>query len=560
MRLSPPPSETPVYRTAPVVSRRQRMVFVALQVAYTGALLWLTSTLLGLFLSQYFGAATVQAVVYANGFLLVVWQAIAAYRTLSMRRAQLVTAAMPSGCRIAMATTLVPSREFDLLRNKLEGMVRVETDGNPLDLWVLDEEDDPRVKALVAEFQARQLPAGMRLRYFTRKNVAAYNEAPQGRWFRRFQVRQKGGNINAWLDSVRGERYDVLTFLDLDHVPVPAFYRHVLPFFRDPAVAFVQGPESFRNRDHNFVTRAASFERDTFFGLLHRSYFGLGLPVIVGAHTTFRADVFQDLGGAYPVHLTEDYLIMLRLRALGRRGVYVDQILAVGELPSTWAAYLGQQLRWASGGLDLLLRYFPQVWPSYSLKERLFTFLLLNYYVWGAFFMLTKGVLVVLLLCGASLQLNAALLAASLAFMVVSTVAIYVWERQYFIEPERRSFLLESALMTNFLGALYSASLLKAVIAPNSPFQVTAKSFAQKSHPVRGFSYPRVVALLLIVELACLVAVWLGFDVHTANSAWQINALALPLLMSVIANLVILVAYRRHEKTPSPSFSTEELA
>ncbi len=540
-----------IYRLESVATRRQQGVFVAMQVASTAVLLWLSCTILSTFLGKFFAPATVDVMLSVCCVTLVVWQLVYVFRILAMRRAVLTAPSMPTGRRIAMATTIVPSREFELLLHKLEGMVQVDAGDNQLDLWVLDEEDDPRVQAMVRGFERRPMPPGMRIRYFTRKNTPLYNEKARGRRFQRFQERQKGGNINAWLDATRGESYDLITFVDLDHVPKPTFYRSVLPFFADRDVAFVQGPESFRNRDQNFVTRAACFERDTFFGLIHRSYFGLGLPVIVGSHTTFRAEVFQDLGGAYPVHLTEDYLIMLKLRALGKRGIFVDEVLAVGELPSTWAAYLGQQLRWASGGLDLLVRYFPQVWSHYSGKEKFFTFLLLNYYAWGTFFMLAKAAILGLLLCGVSLQLDSTLIAGTLGFIVVSMVTSYLWERQFFIEPQRRSFLLENAVMNNFLGALYSVSLLKALVAPNRPFHVTAKSTAQKRARTDSFSYPKVSALLLAVEVACLLGVWLGFDRSAAPLfSGHFNALTLPLLMSAAANLVILLAYPSHEQSP----------
>ncbi|HSY47488.1 MAG TPA: glycosyltransferase family 2 protein [Thermoanaerobaculia bacterium] len=455
-----------------------------------------------------------------------------------------------------MATTIVPSREFELLRGKLEGMAHVDPSGNVIDHWVLDEEDDPRVRAMIAEFNRRYLHRGVRIHHFTRKGVAQYNEAPSGRRFKRFQSRQKGGNINAWLDATRDEGYDLITFLDLDHVPKAGFYRTVLPYFRDPEVAFVQGPESFRNREQNFVTRAASLERDTFFGLVHRSYFGLGMPVIVGAHTTFRADTFRDLGGFYPVHLTEDYLIMLHLRALGKRGLFVDEVLAVGELPSTWAAYIGQQLRWASGGLDLFLRYFPTLWRRYTGKELLFTFILLNYYAWGAFFMLSKLVLFFLLLGGLTLRLEIPLIAGIAVFTVVAMIGNHLWERQFFIERARRSFLLENAVMNNFLGGLYFLSLLKAVVAPNTSFSVTAKSGARASAVAPIRSYPFAAAVLLTLEIIGLSVAWKWAIETGASQGSGHNVLAFPLVISALANLAALAVFRRHERaskdTPLP--------
>lgn len=523
-----------------------------MQALFLAALIFLSAKVIGVFLAPLVGETAIRGVIAVFSAFAVFWQLAYVYRTLAMKRAVLLDGAVPHGLRIAMATTIVPSREFALLRDKLEGMLRVDACGNALDLWVLDEEDDARVRAMIDECNRRQGPRGARIRHFTRKGIERYNESPSGRRFKRFQARQKGGNINAWLDSTRAERYDLVTFLDLDHIPVPAFYRKVLPYFRDEDVAFVQGPESFRNRDENFVTRAASLERDTFFGLIHRSYYGLGMPVIVGSHTTFRATTFDVLDGFYPVHLTEDYLIMLRLRAARKRAVFVDDILAVGELPSTWAAYLGQQQRWASGGMDLLLRYFPRLWRSYTGKERLFGFVLLNYYAWGSFFMLSKVVLFSLLLGGLTVRLEMGLIGAVGVFTLVAMVANHLWERQFFIERHRRSFLLENAVMNNFLGGLYFLSLLKAIAAPNTPFNVTAKSGASARPGARLVSYPVVAAVTVGFEVMALVVAW-GWVFRAHASAGRYDIVAIPLVISAGANLAILIAYRQLECARRPA-------
>lgn len=544
------PIEAPPYRLETVATWRQKAVFLVMQLVFLVVLLWLSVTLLTIFLSQFFDESAIRIALTAFGVLTVVWQFVYMYRVLAMKRAVLVDPTVPAGLRIAMATTIVPSSEFELLRGKLEGMVQVDACGNSIDHWVLDEEDDPRVRAMIAEFNHLYRERGVRIIHFSRKDVARYNEAPSGRRFKRFQSRQKGGNVNAWLDATRDGGYDVISLLDLDHVPKAGFYRSVLPYFKDPQVAFVQGPESFRNREQNFVTRAASLERDTFFGLIHRSYFGLGMPVVVGAHTTFRAETFRDLGGFYPVHLTEDYLMMMQLRALGKRGIFVDEVLAVGELPSTWAAYIGQQLRWASGGLDLLMRYFPTLWRSYTKKEVLFTFSLLNYYVWGTFFMLSKLILFFLLLGGLTLRVEIPLIAAIAMFTVVAMIGNHLWERQFFIERGLRTFLVESALMNNFLGGLYFLSLLKAIVAPNATFVVTTKGSTRASAGAAAslrITYPFAVAILLTLEIVGLtVALKWALGSGAAQSGYDI--LALPLVISALANLAALAIFRRHQR------------
>lgn len=544
-------SESSIYRLESVANSRQRAAFVGMQAVFLAALLLLSAKIIAVFLAPLVGETTIRVVIVVYSAFAVFWQFTYVYRTLAMRRAILIDDRAPRGLRIAMATTIVPSREFELLHEKLEGMVRVDPCGNAIDLWVLDEENDPRVRAMIDEFNRRHRRHGARIRHFTRKGIARYNEPASGRRFKRFQARQKGGNINAWLDATRNRRYDLITFLDLDHIPVPGFYRKVLPYFRDDDIAFVQGPESFRNREENFVTRAASLERDTFFGLIHRSYFGLRIPVIVGSHTTFRAKTFDALDGFYPVHLTEDYLMMLRLRAARKGGVFVDEVLAVGELPSTWAAYLGQQQRWASGGLDLLIRYFPRLWRSYSSKERLFIFVLLNYYAWGTFFMLSKMVLFSLLLGGLTIRLELGLIASLFAFTLVAMIGNHLWERQFFIEPHKRSFLLENAVMNNFLGGLYFLSLLKAIAAPNTPFNVTAKTGASGRSTMNVLSYPFVAAVTLGFEITALVVAW-GWIFRASARAGHYDVLPIPLIISAVANLAILAAYKQHERASSP--------
>jgi len=541
--------DTRSYRLETVGTRAQRAVFVAMQLCFLAALLWLSVRLVTVVLAPLVGATATAALLIVYAAVAVFWQGAYVYRILKMKRAVLIDTRVPSGLRIAMATTIVPSRELALLRGKLEGMVRVDRCGNTLDCWVLDEEDDPRVKAMIREFNHRYRRRGARFFHFTRKHHAAYNTPPEGRRFSRFQQRQKGGNINAWLDAISLAHYDILTLLDLDHVPKPEFYRRVLPYFRDRDVAFVQGPESFRNRAQNFITRAASFERDTYFGVVHRSYFGLGMPVIVGAHTTFRAETIAALGGSYPVHLTEDYLIMLELRALRKRGIFVDEVLAVGELPSTWTAYLGQQHRWAAGGLDLLFRYLPRLLRRYTLKEQLYSFALLNYYVWGTFYVFTKGALCALLLAGAVLHFQTGLILGAIAFLIVSALANHLWEKQFYIEREQRSFFLENALMNNVLGGHYFVALLKAVACPNRPFAVTAKGGAPANRPRRVCSYLLLSALFVALDVGGLAAAsFLSPSAGGLRGQGYGNLLAYPLLASAAGSLLVLLAWRHLER------------
>jgi hypothetical protein len=191
--------------------------------------------------------------------------------------------------------------------------------------------------------------------------------------------------------------------------------------------------------------------------------------------------------------------------------------------------------------MDLLLRYFPRLWRSYSGKERLFAFALLNYYAWGSFFVLSKAVLFSLLLGGLTIRLEGGLIAAVGVFTVVAMIGNHLWERQFFIERHRRSFLVENAVMNNFLGGLYFLSLLKAIAAPNTPFHVTAKSGAPGRAGARLVSYPVLAAVALGFEIAALLAGW-GWAFHGHASAGHYDIVAIPLVVSAVANFAILIA------------------
>ncbi len=135
------------------------------------------------------------------------------------------------GQRVAFLTTIVPEAEsLELVRPTLEAALRIRHDGE-LDVWLLDEGDDPDVRRMCAE---------LGVNHFSRRGVERWNQ-PKGP----HRARTKHGNYNAWLDA-HGERYDFMLGVDPDHVPLPNFAERLLGYFRDPDVAFVVGPAGVR--------------------------------------------------------------------------------------------------------------------------------------------------------------------------------------------------------------------------------------------------------------------------------------------------------------------------
>ena len=149
----------------------------------------------------------------------------------------------PTGWRVAMLTTIVPSKEpIEIVERTLRKMCEVAYLGQ-VDVWILDEGDDPEVNAMAAR---------LGVHHFSRKGRPEYNQ-PDGE----FRANTKAGNHNAWR-AEHERRYDIVAQMDPDHVPLPCFLQRTLGFFRDPDVAFVVAPQVYGNMYDNWIAHGAS--------------------------------------------------------------------------------------------------------------------------------------------------------------------------------------------------------------------------------------------------------------------------------------------------------------
>lgn len=153
-------------------------------------------------------------------------------------------AALP-GLRVAVLTTIVPSSEPVSILEQTFPTMRAIRHSEPFDVWVLDEGDDPEVKAMCERFG---------IRHFSRKGVERYNQ-PDGA----FKARTKAGNHNAWRDQHASE-YDVVAQMDPDHIPEPEFLETTLGYVSDPDVAYVIAPQvDYRNARTSWIARGADW-------------------------------------------------------------------------------------------------------------------------------------------------------------------------------------------------------------------------------------------------------------------------------------------------------------
>jgi len=165
----------------------------------------------------------------------------------------------------------------------------------------------------------------------------------------------KAGNVNHALSIAKG---DLFAIFDADFVPDPDFLLETVPFFADDAVAFVQTPQAYGNL-HTIVARGAAYMQTVFYRFVQRGRNRFNAAFCVGTNVIFRRAAIDEIGGIHTDSKSEDVWTALTLHERGWRSVYVSDVLAVGDAPETIEGYSKQQLRWATGGFEILLTHNP---------------------------------------------------------------------------------------------------------------------------------------------------------------------------------------------------------
>jgi cellulose synthase (UDP-forming) len=132
-----------------------------------------------------------------------------------------------------------------------------------------------------------------------------------------------------------------------------------LPHLARPDVAFVQGPQFYRNTADGFAAAASAESQRLFYEVICPGKNRFNAAFHVGTNAVFRRSALDDVNGFYEDTHSEDIWTSVRIHQRGWRSVYVPEIVARGLSPDTVYAHLRQQFRWASGSFEILLRSNP---------------------------------------------------------------------------------------------------------------------------------------------------------------------------------------------------------
>ena len=429
----------------------------------------------------------------------------------------------PAGLRIAILTTIVPSKEpLALVAITLAAMRSIEYEDGHVDVWILDEGDDTTVRAVAER---------LGVEHFSRRPHPEFNK-PSGP----FRACTKAGNHNAW-SAFHGHEYDVVAELDPDHVPGPHFLDRTLGYFRDPDVAFVVAPQVYGDIHTGLISHGAGSQAFLFHGVLQRGGNGLGAPLLIGTNHVYRVAAWKQIGG-YQDSIIEDHLTSMTLHGTvnprtGRRwkGVYTPDVVAIGQAPSTWEDLFGQQRRWAYGVADLALHHSWRLARGLTWRQRVVYILLQSFYPGVATTWALGTLVTVAYLLGVASPPNleparwATLWIASWAM----TIALFLWLRRLNLAAhERREFGALGALATLCAAPVYVAAVVSALLRRPLAYRVTPKGAACRPDRVAGFRLH--LAWLTTVAIALCISLR-GGVVAPIAAFWALvtlGALALP--------------------------------
>ncbi|MEG6510247.1 glycosyltransferase [Methyloligella sp. 2.7D] len=169
----------------------------------------------------------------------------------------------------------------------------------------------------------------------------------------------KAGNINNALKHLGTleETPDFVCILDADFVPKRDLLTRTVALTKVSDVGVVQTPQHFYNPDpiqtNLSLTRVWPDEQRYFFDVVLPSKDAWGGAFCCGTSSLIRYAPLAKIGGMPTDSVTEDYLLSLRLREIGFRTVYLNEILSLGLAPEGLKDYIGQRSRWALGFIQI---------------------------------------------------------------------------------------------------------------------------------------------------------------------------------------------------------------
>lgn len=259
-------------------------------------------------------------------------------QTVRMLIAKPTTAVIESNEYLPQVSILVPAKnESAVLADLVHNLFQLNYPSDRLDIWVIDDGSTDETPQILQQLQT----AFPTLQVHQRQSKGG-----------------KSGALNAVFPWTQGE---IILICDADAMLPVNFLRYTLPLFQQKSIGAVQVRKAIINADTNFLTRCQQMEMacDSFLQT-HRIAVG-GMSELRGNGMLVRRQLLEQCHGWNEDTVTDDLDLCFKLYLTGSEIEFVTVPVIQEEGVTTWKKLWHQRCRWAEGGYQRYLDYFPQI-------------------------------------------------------------------------------------------------------------------------------------------------------------------------------------------------------
>ncbi|BAY21199.1 glycosyl transferase family protein [Calothrix sp. NIES-2100] len=257
---------------------------------------------------------------------------------LRMLMAKPATLVIENNADLPPVSIIVPAKnESAVLADLVHSIFQVNYNSDRLDIWIVDDGSTDDTPEILSQLQT---------------------QFPLLQVHRRESKGGKSGALNAVFPFTQGE---ILLICDADAQLPANILQQTVPLFEKPGIGAVQVRKAIANADTNFFTRCQQMEMmcDSFLQT-HRLAIG-GMSELRGNGMLLRRDLLEKCKGWNEDTVTDDLDLCFKLYLLGKEIEFVTFPAIQEEAVTTWKQLWYQHCRWAEGGYQRYLDYFPQI-------------------------------------------------------------------------------------------------------------------------------------------------------------------------------------------------------
>eukprot|EP01026_Neomeris_dumetosa_P001823 TRINITY_DN1046_c0_g1_i1.p1 TRINITY_DN1046_c0_g1~~TRINITY_DN1046_c0_g1_i1.p1 ORF type:complete len:515 (-),score=43.63 TRINITY_DN1046_c0_g1_i1:1096-2640(-) len=236
-----------------------------------------------------------------------------------------------------VAVQLPMFNERSVCQSIIEHACKLEWPRDRFCVQVLDDSTDEETRKLVDEKCQECMESGVNCYPLRRTHRKGYKAGAM-----------KEGTLDL-------QDFEYIAVFDADFKPDRDFLYRTVPYIHSNShIGYVQARWIFTNPDESLLTRAQEINLNFHMKCEQWTHFATGAFFnFNGTAGIWRRECIEDVGGWNARTTVEDMDLSLRAYLAGWKGVFLDGVTVLNEIPSNFFAYRKQQHRWTCGPVQL---------------------------------------------------------------------------------------------------------------------------------------------------------------------------------------------------------------